>query len=105
MTFPQSSPSLEDPPEKEQWKATVHKAIYAHWENSLKKEAFLMSSLQYLNLVCCSVAKPHPAWEENMTNPHAITRATVQAHLLVMRYPLTGYLMLSKQMYVDVHFE
>jgi len=33
-----------------------------------------------------------------MTNPYAVTRATVQAHLLVMRYPLTGYRVAGKKM-------
>ena len=49
-----------------------------------------------MKLDCCSVTMPHPVWEANMTNPHAVTTATIQSHLLVMRYPLTGHRVAGK---------
>ena len=49
-----------------------------------------MTSLQHLDLENCTLQKPHPVWGTNLSASHCVTKATIQAQLLIMRYPLYG---------------
>ena len=88
---------LEQTPNKSEWKTSTRNAVTAYWEKELKEEASHMTSLQHLDLENCTLQKPHPVWGTNLSNPHCVTKATVQAQLLIMRYPLYGQKVAGKK--------
>ena len=86
--LPTPADIVADPPSKDEWKLTVKRAVHHWWSKSLKEEAREMSTLKFLNLDACRTDKMHPIWKD-VTNALDIQKATVQALLLVRRYPLT----------------
>ena len=86
--LPQASVLLQSPPSKEAWKQMVKSAVHNWWSKSLCEEAESKSTLRYLNLSECRTDKLHTVWRD-LHSPLAIEQASVQALLLVQRYPLT----------------
>jgi ribosomal protein L31 len=64
------------------WKKQVCEQIHNHWQKLLQEEAAC-----YLNIDACSTGKCHPIWALG-TDPHMVTRATLQVKMLVQRYPI-----------------
>ncbi len=81
---------LKDTPTKPQWRALVKEQVHQHWQAKLTEEASCMSTLKYINLSSCGPEHCHPVWNCQNTNSIAISKANIQAKLLVQRYPLMG---------------
>jgi hypothetical protein len=80
---------ISTPPERKAWKATVKRAVREIWANELRDQAAEKSTLDILNCANCCMGTPHPIWLD-LDNPLDIRKATVQAQLLVQRYPLAS---------------
>ncbi len=86
--LPQASALLESPPSKQVWRHMVKTAVHDKWTQQLREDAEKKSTLQYLNLSQCRTDKLHQVWRD-LSSPLAIEQASIQALLLVQRYPLT----------------
>ncbi len=80
---------LHSPPTKENWKKKYTEAISLEWESQLKRNASTMKSLMYLDMSGCNIGVVHPVWRCG-SDPMQARMASVQAKLLVQRYPLAS---------------
>ena len=77
---------LETQPDKEAFKKLISAKIISYWENRLRGEAALLSSLSNFKPEFMSLIKPHPIWLTAGSNPYEIAKAIQQARFLSGRY-------------------
>ena len=87
--LPSAGDLMRNPPERNEWKATVKTAVRRHWDEDLKRRAATMTSLKFLNLQTCQIGRVHPAWQCG-TDPWRVSMAITKVLLLVRRYPLAA---------------
>ena len=71
---------------KENYKKLVKSHVVDHWEELLRAEAALLSSLTFFLPNFMSLTKPHPLWSTAESSPSKISMATVQARMISGRY-------------------
>ncbi len=77
---------LENTPSEVSWKTQIRKAVYGHWEQKLKEEAAMKSTLGALNKSLMTTGKLHPVWTTTMPCTHDVKRSAVKAKLLTSTY-------------------
>ena len=77
---------LQEPPKKILFKTMVTKAVISFWEDKLRAEASLLSSLQHFQPNYMSLIKPHPLWLTAGASSYEVIKATIQAKMLSGRY-------------------
>ena len=86
-SLPSAYSLLSNPPSKKSWKASVKQAVFALWTRKLQENAEDKSTLSQLNIPACKSGSLHPVWL-HLESTLDVRKATVQAQLLVQRYPL-----------------
>ena len=61
--LPRAYDILSSPPSRPRWKNLFKRCVHDLWLEKLKAEAFLKSTLKFLNLDSCIVGKVHPLWQ------------------------------------------
>ena len=77
---------LTSPLSKEQFKKLTKSSVIDFWERKLRKEASVLTSLQYFNPSFMSLSSPHPIWSTAGSSPAKVTMATIQSQMLSGRY-------------------
>jgi hypothetical protein len=77
---------IDNPPTKDAWKREVKNAINKYYLTTLRQEMEQQSTTRYINPSKCSLSKTHPVWRYVGANTREITRATVNAKILVGVY-------------------
>ena len=77
--------TLQTPPGKETWKRMCKAKILSWWEQRLRGEAALLSSLPYFRPSHMSLSSPHPMWSMAET-PFEVGKACTVASMLSGRY-------------------
>ena len=68
---------LESPLKKYQYKKLLRSKIIDYWEQKLRGEASLLSSLEYFRPDFMSLTHSHPIWWTGGSNPCEITKAVI----------------------------
>ena len=76
---------LQSPPTKQLWKSLCRAKVTSWWENKLRGEASLLSSLSYFHPSPMSLNTPHSLWSTAST-PFEVSKATTVANMLSGRY-------------------
>ena len=77
---------MDNPPRKDDFKKIVKSHVVSYWENHLRGEASVLSSLRFIKPNFMSLTKPHPLWTTTNGNPHEVSKALQQARFLSGRY-------------------
>ena len=77
---------MDNPPSKDDYKKIVKSHVLSYWENQLRGEASVLSSLAFFKPNFMSLTKPHPLWTTTNGNPHEVSKAVQQARFLSGRY-------------------
>ena len=77
---------LKSPPGKEKFKILAKKKVIDFWEQKLRNEASILTSLQYFHPSFMSLTSPHPLWRTASSSPTKVAMATIQARFLSGRY-------------------
>ena len=80
---------LQSPPAKETWKKLTKAKVTSWWEERLRGEASLLSSLTYFRPAYMSLNSPHPLWTM-AESPFEVKKASIVADMLSGRY-VTDY--------------
>ena len=76
---------LQSPPSKETWKGQCKSKVISWWEERLRGEAALLSSLVYFRPSHMSLTTPHPLWTLAESG-FEVTKAIIVATMLSGRY-------------------
>ena len=76
---------LQSPPSKESWKKLCKANVISWWEERLRGEAALLSSLTYFKPMFMSLNSPHPLWTV-AESPFEVRKACTVASMLSGRY-------------------
>ena len=79
---------IENPPEKLEWKRKVKCQITRYWENIIIAEAWLKSTLRYLNFGNYKAGRVHQLWPSAKYNQHSVHKAFVHVKLSLGIYIL-----------------
>jgi hypothetical protein len=85
--LPDAFSIFENPPNKEDWKTTVKRAVLGQWTRNLRKESSNMSSMKWVNLEQLQLGSIHHSLK-GTANPINVQKIAVASKLLVRRYPL-----------------
>ena len=77
---------LDSPPRKDDFRKLVKSHVISYWENHLRGEASVLTSLAFFKPNYMSLTKPHPLWTTTNGNPHEVSKAMQQARFLSGRY-------------------
>ena len=77
---------LHSPLSREAFKKLARSVVTDYWEQKLREEASLLSSLSYFHPVYHSLSSPHPILWTPGANPHEVGKAVVQLRMLSGRY-------------------
>ena len=77
---------LSTPSSKHSFNKAVKSKITDFWEQKLRSDAALLSSLEYFKPQFYSLSKPHPIWTSAGNNPHEAEKACCQARMLSGRF-------------------
>ena len=81
---------LDTQPGKKAYSKLITAKVISYWENRLRGEAALLSSLVNFKPEYMSLKKPHPIWLTAGSNPYEISKAIQQARFLSGRYRTEG---------------
>ena len=84
--LPHPSELLFDPMPKETFKKLVTSKVVDFWEQTLRSEACLLSSIEHFNPHFYSLRSPHPIWTTAGSSPAKVSMATIQALMISGRY-------------------
>ena len=73
---------LENPPSKFSFKRLVKAAVLDHWQDKLRMQASMLSSLEFFKPAFMSLSTTHPIFTTCGGSPYQVVRATVQARFL-----------------------
>ena len=74
------------PPSKETFKKMAKSHVIDFWEQQLRGEAALLSSLSAFHPEYMSLQEPHPMWKAAGSNPYEVSKTIVQAKMLSGQY-------------------
>ena len=77
--------TLQSPQPKESWKKLTKAKVTDFWEEKLRAQASILSSLEYFNPNYMSLTKPHPLFLA-ANSPFEVKKAVVVARMLSGRY-------------------
>ena len=77
---------LDAQPSKKALDKLVVARVISYWENRLRGEAALLSSLSHFKPEFMSLKNPHPIWSTTGGNPYEVSKAIQQARFLSGRY-------------------
>ena len=77
---------LDSQPSKKALEKLVVARVISYWENTLRGEAALLSSLSHFKPEFMSLKNPHPIWSTTGGNPYEVSKAIQQARFLSGRY-------------------
>ena len=77
--------TLQSPTPKESWKKLTKAKVTDFWEEKLRAQASILSSLEYFNPNYMSLRKPHPLFL-SAKSPFEVKKAVVVARMLSGRY-------------------
>ena len=70
---------LDNPPTKHSFKRLSKSAVMDHWEQKLRAQADMLSSLTYFNPAFMSLSSTHPLYSSCGSSPYQVSKACVQA--------------------------
>ena len=73
---------LNNPQTKASFKRLVKSAVLSHWQEKLRVQASLLSSLEFFKPGFMSLSKTHPIFTSCGTNPYESLKASIQARFL-----------------------
>ena len=76
---------LQSPPTKDTWKKICKAKVVSWWEERLRGEASLLSSLTYFKPCYMSLSRTHPLWTM-AESPHEVSKACTVASMVSGRY-------------------
>ena len=77
---------LQYPPPREAFKKLVKSLVTDYWEQKLRMEASILSSLTYFQPAYHSLSRPHPILWTPGANPYEVGKAVIQLRMLSGRY-------------------
>ena len=77
---------LQYPPPREAFKKLVKSLVTDYWEQKLRMEASILSSLTYFRPAYHSLSRPHPILWTPGANPYEVGKAVIQLRMLSGRY-------------------